>query len=244
MSKLPKWIIERPISHRGLHSGDAKVPENSLKAFEESIKKEFPIELDVHLLKDNQIVVFHDDTLERMCGKNIQINELTSEQLNSFYLLKSNERIPLLKEVFDLVMGRVPILIEIKSSKRNKKIHEPLLELLNQYEGEIAIQSFNPFLLKWFVFNSPEIIRGQLSSSFKSEKMNFLLKYLLRGYLFNVYSKPNFLAHEIEDLSENKKLKRLRKKGIPVLGWTVKDKKISDAISSYCDNIIFENYLP
>ncbi len=244
MNYIPEWITTEPIAHRGLHSGDGKIPENSLKAFKEAIEKGFPIELDIHLLKDNEVVVFHDDTLDRMCGENISINELSSNELRKYKLLDSEEKIPLLKDVFELVNGQVPILIEIKSSDQNKKIHIPLLSLINQYKGKIAIQSFNPFLLKWFVLNAPEIVRGQLSGSFKDEKMNFILKFILRGYVLNFLSKPNFVAHEIDDLEKNSKIRGFRKKNIPVLGWTVRDKKESKEVSFYCDNIIFENFIP
>ena len=58
----------RNFAHRGLHKRDKSVPENSLAAFERAASYGYGIELDVQLSKDGQVVVFHDDTLNRVCG--------------------------------------------------------------------------------------------------------------------------------------------------------------------------------
>ncbi len=50
------------IAHRGLHDGKS-IPENSILAFEKAVEKGYGIELDITISKDNQIVVFHDETL-------------------------------------------------------------------------------------------------------------------------------------------------------------------------------------
>ncbi|MDC6361648.1 MULTISPECIES: glycerophosphodiester phosphodiesterase family protein [Flavobacteriaceae] len=244
MKKRNIWIYHKPIAHRGLHSGNALIPENSLKAFEAAIDKGYPIELDVHLLKDNEVVVFHDESLERMCGSNEVINNLTSKEIKEYRLLESSEQIPLLKEVFDFVEGRTPILIEIKSSKENKGVLLPLANLIKGYSGYVAIQSFNPFYLRWFAKNAPLVVRGQLSGSFEGEPLGYLIKFLLRNYVFNFMGKPDFIAHEVEDLKENRKVKRLREKNMPVLGWTVREVKTFQEFKPYLDNIIFENFLP
>ena len=64
------WITETPIAHRGLHDINLGIPENSMYAFEVAISQKYIIELDVHLLKDGNVVVFHDDDTLRMTGKN------------------------------------------------------------------------------------------------------------------------------------------------------------------------------
>jgi len=244
MNAILDWILNKPIAHRGLHSGDDRIPENSLSAFKEAVRKGFPIELDIHLLKDKQVVVFHDDDLKRVCGASININELTSTEIQAYQLFTSNEKIPLLKEVLELVNGQVPLLIEIKGSKLNQVIHEPLISLLNAYEGEIAIQSFDPSLLKWFVSNAPHIFRGQLSGSYEDEDIEPSLKDSYRNYMFNHLSKPDFIAHEAADLARNAKVQEFKKQGVPVLAWTIRSKSQIKVVSSYCDNIIFEDFLP
>ena len=63
------WLFERPIAHRGYHNETAT--ENSMSAFRLAIEKGYNIETDVHLLKSGEVVIFHDNTLNRVCKKNV-----------------------------------------------------------------------------------------------------------------------------------------------------------------------------
>ncbi|MDR0831933.1 MAG: hypothetical protein LBM99_03435, partial [Bacillales bacterium] len=77
------FLLDNFIAHRGLHNQNIEkdknklLPENSLGAFQEAINKNYLIELDVHLLKDGTVVVFHDFNLKRMCGVDLIIEDLT-----------------------------------------------------------------------------------------------------------------------------------------------------------------------
>lgn len=71
--KTDSWLSKQYIAHRGLHNNN--FPENSLPSFENAIKHGFAIELDVHLLSDGTVAVFHDDSLKRMTGINGLIKE-------------------------------------------------------------------------------------------------------------------------------------------------------------------------
>ncbi len=239
--KSKNWLKEIPIAHRGLH--DSISPENSLSAFKKALDKDFPIELDIHLLSDSQIVVFHDDNLHRMCGVEIKIHSLSSGDLEQYRLFNTKEKIPLLAQVLEIVDGNVPILIEIKSHKRNKRIHKPLMDLLDKYKGEYAIQSFNPFLLRWFVKNRPNVIRGQLSYDYNDKKYLFPLNLLLRKYLLNIISKPHFISHDFKDFN-NKRIKQLKNSGLITLAWTLKNNNDFNNIKHLFDNIIFESFIP
>ena len=75
MKKNIDFILKAPIAHRGLH--DAKAPENSLAAFRRAMEHGYVIELDVHMLADGKIVVFHDDNLKRMTGVDAVIKDET-----------------------------------------------------------------------------------------------------------------------------------------------------------------------
>ena len=237
------WLRNRPIAHRGLHSNDSRVPENSLAAFQLAIKNNYPIEIDAHLLSDNKIVVFHDYDLIRMYGKKMYINKLNSQSIREYKLLNSNQKIPLLDEVFDLVKGRVPILIEIKDQPRNKMIQEVLLKKIVSYKGEIAVQSFNPFLLRLFSKKAPNIPRGQLSSMFKSEKISILKRLILKNYILNFISRPHFIGHNIDDMT-NSTVEKLKNKGLIVLCWTITKNTKYKHLTKYFDNIIFEGFKP
>ena len=73
-------------AHRGLHSRDKSVPENSLEAFELASRAGYGIELDVQLSKDGQVVVFHDDDLKRVCGVDCRVDEKTYAELTELRL--------------------------------------------------------------------------------------------------------------------------------------------------------------
>ena len=135
-------------AHRGLHENQAGIPENSMAAFRQAIRAKMGIELDVHLTRDHKLVVFHDDTLQRMCGVSGSVEEKTWEELKTLHLLDTAESIPLLKDVFHLVKGKVPILIEVKLLTEDTAICRFLVEELKAYGGQVLVQSFNSLVLQ------------------------------------------------------------------------------------------------
>lgn len=240
MDLFKSWIVEDYIAHRGLHNKE--FPENSIPAFENAIKKGYPIELDVQLLSDNSVVVFHDSTLSRMTGQDGYIKNLTKDDLKNFKLNSTGYTIPLLEEVLKFVNGRTPLLIEIKNSGKVGKLESETYNLLKNYSGEYAIQSFNPYVLSWFKQNAPEVIRGQLSGSFKGEPLSFIKRFVLRNLLLNKkISMPHFITYEAKSLP-NLAVKRYKK--LPLLAWTVRSQEEYIKLIKHCDNIIFENFEP
>ena len=159
------WLIDRPIAHRGLFNSN--YPENSLSAFENAVKNNYGIELDIQFTKDKKIVVFHDDNLERMTNDKRNVNELLYEELRNLKLLNSNESIPLFEDVLSLVNGKVPLIIEIKNCDNIIELGQETYKLLKSYKGKFVVESFNPFVLQWFKNNAKEVVRGQLSGNYK-----------------------------------------------------------------------------
>lgn len=237
------WIKETPIAHRGLHTKD--IPENSLSAFENALKNNYAIELDVQFTKDKEVVVFHDENLKRMTNDTRNIEDVNYDELKNLRLGNTNEIIPTLEEVLELVDSKVAILIEIKDSKDYIELSEKTYEILKGYEGNYAIQSFNPFILEWYKNNASEVIRGQLSGTFTegSESLNSFEKFVLKNMLLNFKSKPNYIGYDLEGIPKSK-LESLRKKGVPIIVWTVKNKEDMEKAYKYSDNITFENFLP
>ena len=236
------WIKETPIAHRGLHTKD--IPENSLSAFENALKNNYAIELDVQFTKDKEVVVFHDENLKRMTNDTRNIEDVNYDELKNLRLGNTNEIIPTLEEVLELVDSKVAILIEIKDCKDYIELSEKTYEILKGYEGNYAIQSFNPFILEWYKNNASEVIRGQLSGTFTegSESLNSFEKFALKNMLLNFKSKPNYIGYELEGIPKSK-LESLRKKGVPIIVWTVKNKEDMEKAYKYSDNITFENFL-
>ena len=87
------FLVARPIAHRGLHGNG--VPENSAAAYIKAIEAGYPIEMDVQLTKDLQVVCFHDDDLKRMTGVDSLIYDKTYAELKELRLAGTDERIML-----------------------------------------------------------------------------------------------------------------------------------------------------
>ena len=234
------WLVNKYIAHRGLHNKE--YAENSISAFKNAIDNNYPIELDVQQIADGTVVVFHDETLQRLTGKHGYVKNIkSSNDLKGYKLNKTKDCIPTFEQVLSVVKGQVPILIEIKNNGKVGKLEQTLIDMLNNYKGEYAIMSFNPFVLAYFKNNAPHILRGQLSCSFKNEKLAWFKKVLLRRLALHRIASFNFIAYEATALPYN----RLKKfKNVPLLAWTVRSQEQYLEVAKHCDNIIFENFEP
>jgi len=237
MQKNIDWLTSKPFAHRGLHSGK-DCPENSLRAFKKAVEKGIPIELDARVIADGEIVVFHDDHLERMTGAAKNIEEQDFKSIQELRLLGSREGIPTLRQVLELVNGKVPILVEIKNNQNKKGIEEILAKVLSGYTGPFAVQSFNPVTLSRFRKNAPGIIRGQLSSDFRNVKMNIVKKFLLRIMLLNLVSRPDYIAYDIRALPLWAAI--IIRKTAPLILWTVRTEEEKQVAEKIGNNYIYE----
>ncbi len=240
MDLFKTWLVETPIAHRGYHG--KTLPENSLGAFSKAIEKGYAIELDVQLLADNTVVVFHDESLARMTENDGYIKYLNKEDLKALCLKGTKEKIPTFQEVLELVDGKVPLLIEVKNKYKVGKLEQQVIDILKNYKGEYAVQSFNPYTLAYFRKHAPQILRGQLSGYFKGEKLGWLKKLCLKKMRLNKkVSQPHFISYEAATLP-NRIVKKHKK--LPLLAWTVRSKEEYLNVVKYCDNIIFEKFDP
>lgn len=240
------WFCKYKMAHRGLHN--TKYPENSLGAFQNAVDFGCAIELDARLLKDNTVVVFHDTNLLRMCGVDIELNELTKEQLKDYKLLNSKYTIPTLLEVLDLVSGRVPIMLELKPLKAKYHIEKKVYDIIKDYKGDIAVKSFNPLTMMWFKRHAPNILRGILSCNFSEdsnhakdyENLPKLFKSILRKMQMFKFVKPDFISFNIDDLPS----KYVTKRNVPILAWVINSKDEEGQAYKLANSIIFEGYIP
>lgn len=177
----------------------------------------------------------------RLAQINKPVKDMTYEEIKKIKLCDTNTYIPKLVDVLDFIDGRVPVLIEIKYDNKVGSLEKKLVSILEKYSGKYALQSFNPFTIKWLRDNAPHIIRGQLASDFKSEKMSLIKKFLLKNMVFNFLGQPDFISYKVEDL-DRKKAKKIREKRI-LLGWTVRDRKEYEKLSQYYDNLICEDFI-
>ncbi|HIK19247.1 MAG TPA: glycerophosphodiester phosphodiesterase [Leptolyngbyaceae cyanobacterium M33_DOE_097] len=237
--KCSQWLIDRPIAHRGLHQ-NCSIPENSIAAFEAAIAQNYPIELDVQLIADGELAVFHDVALHRLTGAQGSIFEQTLASLKSLRLLGTDETIPSLGQVLHFVDGRVPLLIELKNEGAAGKPEAALLSQVSGYQGLFAIQSFNPCSLQWFQHNAPHILRGQLAGNFKGVPLAWYKKQLLSNLLLNWASRPHFIAYDVRALPNLPTLLSHRIFNLPLLAWTIRSDRDRQWALKYADNFIFD----
>lgn len=231
------FITAGPIAHRGLWSDSPETPENSLAAFAEAAANGYAIELDVRLSADGAVMVIHDDDIERMTGVPGSVSEMTATDLQALGLFDGSQIIPTLPEVLTLVDGRVPVFIEIKNTGQIGPLEDAVARLLNSYEGEVAVMSFNPYSLGRIASAAPDVSRGQLASAFEGEDLEWYETLLLRNLMMNWTSRPDFIAYDIAELpSFSTQLQQLR--GRPLLGWTAKTRAERIAAEELVDAVI------
>lgn len=233
------FLTEKLIAHRGFFENRIGIPENSMLAFQRAMENDYIIELDVHLLKDGKVIVFHDDNLKRMTGLDKPVKDCNYAEIRKLSLLETREKIPLLKDVLNFVDGKVALLIELKYDVKVGLLEKEVLKILENYCGKYAVQSFSPKSVFWFKKNAPEVARGQLASGFEKSKMSKIEKYFMSNMIFNYFTKPDFIAYDVKSID---KILHKKKQNDKILAWTVRDKLTFEKYVKKCDNLICENF--
>lgn len=225
---------EKVFAHRGISGGSVR--ENSLEAFENAASNGYGIELDVRLSSDGQAIVYHDPTLARLFGENTPVSSLSAEMLQRTY------DIPTLADALEIIDGRVPVLVELKCDDRDISICPIALDVLSSYEGAYAVQSFNPMVLRWMKKYAPEVIRGQLSTSFAKEGVTDAKYLIIEHLLSNCITKPDYIAYDHKHAG-NLSLNICRKLyHTPTFAWTLRSSeewgRCADKFDSYiCEDL-------
>lgn len=199
------------IAHRGIHNKE--IPENSLLACRLALGQNYAIEFDVHLSRDNKLVVIHDNNLKRMTGKKGSVRKLTLEEIKKHNLLKTNEKIPTLGEILDLVDGKVLLDIEIKNTFKVKKICNLVLNELEKYKGEFLLKSFNPLIVK----KLKKMSNLKVGILMTKNSPNWLYNLIVKTKLFYLF-RFDFIAIDKKMLSTNYYNKYVDK--FPIYVWT------------------------
>ncbi len=241
---METFLKTLPVAHRGLH--DDAAPENTLSAFRAAIQLGYAVETDVRLSKDGELVIYHDDVLSRLTQSNRKVIDCTIDELKKL-LIEDKEPIPTLQEFLDCIGGRVPILLEIKPvpEANTKEFIAKIAAAFDCYEGEYAVQSFNPSYVKAYKKLRPAVPCGILATagSTKADYNNSpvwrLKAYAVKHMSFNRSLKPDFISYCFSHYPTRATEKY---KGIK-LGWTVRSPQDEEYARKYADNIIFEGYL-
>lgn len=232
-------IYNTPIAHRGFHT--PTVDENSLAAFKAAMDAGYGIEIDVHVTSDKQVVVMHDTTTGRTMDKDLVVVENTYEKLSSLKLQLTKEKIPLLSDVFALIDGRVPILIEVKAENNySPHLVESVIREVEKYTHKetLGLQSFNPYVVRAMREAQNEVPVGQLMSDALPGQSK-LVHFLYRTLLVLKISKPHFFSYDVAYIKK-RRIQRKRKK-MPLLAWTIDTEEKYAITKRFADNIIFEH---
>ncbi|MCM2397610.1 glycerophosphodiester phosphodiesterase [Rhizobium sp. S95] len=231
------WIKERPVAHRGYHDMNKQVWENTLSAFSRAVDAGFAIECDIQLSSDSVPMVFHDHDLQRLCGLKGEVRERTAGELGMLSIGGTADRIPTLRQMLTLVKGRVPLVIELKgiSAEEDDGLAEAVLDVLEGYEGKVALMSFDHWLLKDLKSLECPYPVGLTAEGADPEQFFVHDEAMQLGLDFVSYCAPHL---------PNSFVTALREKGIPVITWTVRDEIMREHTYKYADQMTFEGFDP
>lgn len=233
-------------AHRGLHGNG--VPENSMAAFKAALDAGYGIELDIHLTKDGDLAVIHDNSLKRTVGVDVNVTDLTVNELSNYHLQGTGETIPAFHQVLDLYAGKAPLVIELKADGNNaQQLVDTAVSAMVGYKGPWCMESFDPRCVYFLKKNHPEVIRGQLVENYFLENTNLhpVLKFLLTHNLLNFLTQPDFVSYKFSHRNTTitthlwKKLWKLQ-----AVTWTITSQEDFDTAVNEGWLPIFEGFRP
>ncbi len=246
---LPEIYLRRPFAHRGLHDVGDGCPENSLAAAQAAIEHGYGIELDVQLTADAEAVVFHDYKLDRLTSARGAVRQKSAAELAGIQLTGGDEGIPSLTEFLDLVAGQVPILLEIKDQdgalgKDVGPLERAVAAALKDYQGDVAVMSFNPHSVAAMKDLAPTCPRGLVTGAFPRAKWAASKATLKRLREIPDYQRTGsvFISHQARDLNRPR-VAELKQGGASIICWTIRSAKEERAARRVADNVTFEGYL-
>ena len=227
-------------AHRGVFDNES-IPENSLAAFRGALQLGVGMEFDIHRTADGKVVVFHDATLTRMCGDPRRITEMTLKELRQLSLLGTDEKIPTLEEVLELVGDRVPLVVELKGENSDTSLCDAAVPILESYGGRYCIESFNPLLVARYGKLAPHVMRGVLVTKYKRDgEDRGALGVVLQNLLLNFLARPDFIAAR-HLYGRYFPIWLCRKLGAATVAWTIRTKEEHAACREDFDGYIVEN---
>ncbi|MFO1255282.1 MAG: glycerophosphodiester phosphodiesterase family protein [Sphingomonadaceae bacterium] len=234
------WLGAWSYAHRGLHGPG--FPENSPAAFAAAMGRGMGIECDVQRSQDGRAMVFHDATLERMTAASGRLDERGAAELGTITLTGGTDTIPSLRQMLDQIGGKVPVLIEVKSARskggsrgRVSSLCLAVRRELEGYQGHAAVMSFDPRVVRWFADHSPMTVRGLVVTEEHAKALGGMIRRRLSLW----HARPDFLAYDIRDLPSRFPLGQ-RRRGLPLLTWTVRSAEHRERAEEYTDAPIAE----
>jgi glycerophosphoryl diester phosphodiesterase len=241
----------RPMAHRGLYDEARGIVENTGPAFLAAIAAGYGIECDVRPAADGLPVVYHDRTTARLCDLDRPVVELSAADLATIRHRVGGAPILPLAELLDLVAGRVPLLVEIKSDWR--PLPEAFLAetaaLLAAYGGPVVAMSFGPDVLEDLSRRAPDIPRGLVSGNLAGHgptvaELGLERCRRLTHLLDSARAAPDLIAYDVRALPDPVVAYVREVVGLPVLAWTIRTEADLAIARAEADAPIFEIMRP
>jgi len=231
----PDWLTRWEFAHRGLHG--AVLPENSRAAAEAAIVAGMGIECDIQMSRDGVPLVFHDWELDRLTGDRGKLAVRPAEELCRIPLIATAETIWPLTELLEMVAGRVPILVEIKSHPAFALSQAciAIAKVLADYAGPFAVMSFDLRMGEWFAKHAPAMTRGLVMT----DTLDHGYKSAWRTPKALERAAPDFLACDVRDIP-NVLTGLWRETGRPLLTWTVRTPELRKHALAHADALVAE----
>jgi glycerophosphoryl diester phosphodiesterase len=244
---LPVSFFARAFAHRGLH--DASVAENSMAAFRAAIDAGYGIELDIQPSRDGIPMVFHDYDLGRLTGFSGPIAQRSAAELGDIELSGGGGTIPTLAAVLELVAGHTPLLIEIKDQDGALgtdvgPLEMAVCKLLGDYDGDVALMSFNPNSVAACQTYAPNTPRGITTCPYPAEDWPTVPETVRQAQrAIPDFDRVGacFISHQYDDLDSGA-VAALKSRGVPVFCWTIRSPAMETPARKIADNITFEGY--
>jgi glycerophosphoryl diester phosphodiesterase len=234
------WLIARPVAHRGLHDAASGVIENTPSAFAAAVAGNYAIECDLQISADGEAMVYHDDALGRLTEGTARLDQMSSAELKRVPFKATADHMLTVGELCDLVAGRVPLVIELKSRfDGDRRVVARAAEVLSAYRGPAVVMSFDPSLMTAAESKAPDLPRGIIAER-RSANPGHALAYageLLRAQI-------DFVAYSIKYLPATLPIMARKLLGMPLLTWTVRSTEDRARAARYADQMIFEGFRP
>jgi len=246
-NKEKKYNLAECYAHRGFHDKE-NAPENSMAAFRRAVEHGMSSEIDVHRIADGSLVVFHDDELKRMTGAPGRIADYDIESLSKLRLAGTDEMIPSFDDVLELYENTgLHLLIELKVDKRNhKELAAAVADRLVRYEGDFAVQSFDPRAVREFRKHMPGIALGLLTKNYFNKDDGAIKTWIAKvsNLFFNRMAAADFASFKFKDKKNRLLHMAIKRRGMGRLTWTLRTPKAYKAAVSAGYIPIFEGFDP
>jgi len=242
------WLTARPIAHRGLHDAARGVIENTASAAQAAMAGGYGIEADLQISADGEAMVHHDDALGRLTDGAGALRDMTASALAGVPFRATADRMMTLGDLLDLVSGRVPLVIELKSRfDGDLRLAGRASAVLAGYAGPAAVMSFDPAPIIALRHRAPRLCRGIVAlrryRGAEWRRLTASQRLALPWLAHGRHSRPAFVAYRVDDLATLPP-RAVRRLGLPLLAWTVRTAQQRAIAARGADQAIFEGYRP